>query len=327
VLRQAQRLLAVGPGALRLLVYLGAADRLIGLEEMERRPLGGSTYRLALPAGLDRLPSGGPGGPGRLPDPELVLALAPDLLVAVALEDQPLATLAQRSGVPVLPVSYGTTGGLVLETFFESLGALGAALGRDARAAELTAFLRDSIAELARRTAGIQPQAAAYIGGISLQGAQGIGSTQAEHPPLAWAGVRNLAAGLGPRGHFFLDREQLLALDPPVLFVDGGGLPGILAGLDKERDFYARLRAVREGRVYLTLPFNAYNTNVENALVNAWAMACLLYPQACADLDLNRLASGIMIAFLGRDPLPEYAALGYGLGRLDLPVGRWTPLS
>jgi iron complex transport system substrate-binding protein len=116
--RQAQRLLAVGPGALRLLVYLGAADRLIGLEEMERRPLGGSTYRLALPAGLDRLPSGGPGGPGRLPDPELVLALAPDLLVAVALEDQPLAALAQRSGVPVLPVSYGTTGGLVLETFF-----------------------------------------------------------------------------------------------------------------------------------------------------------------------------------------------------------------
>jgi iron complex transport system substrate-binding protein len=191
----------------------------------------------------------------------------------------------------------------------------------------LTAFLRDSIAELARRTAGIQPQAAAYIGGISLQGAQGIGSTQAEHPPLAWAGVRNLAAGLGPRGHFFLDREQLLALDPPVLFIDGGGLPGILAGLDKERDFYARLRAVREGRVYLTLPFNAYNTNVENALVNAWAMACLLYPQACADLDLNRLASGIMTAFLGRDPLPEYAALGYGLGRLDLPAGRWTPLS
>lgn len=169
-------------------------------------------------------------------------------------------------------------------------------------------------------------QAAAYIGGISLQGAQGLGSTQAGHPPLAWAGARNPADGLGPQGHFFIDRERLLAWDPPALFVDGGGLPGILASLDQDRDLYGRLTAVRTGRVYLTLPFNAYNTNVENALVNAWAMAYWLYPEALGDLDLKGVAGGIMTAFLGRDVLDDYAALGFGLGRLDLLAGRWSPL-
>ena len=341
-----------------MLVYLDAVERLVGLEDMERRPLRASTYRFALPADIASLPVAGPGGPGRLPDPELLLTLRPDLLVTVGLDDQQLAVLRRRTGVEVLALSYGALGALDVTDFSASLTRLGSALGLSARAAALIGFFEDSLADLNQRVQRVldadadgdgdgdangdaegeadggadvnaaadseQPQAA-YLGGISLSGAQGIGSTQAGHRPLRWAGAHNLADEVGPNGHMFLDREQLLAWDPPVLFVDASGLPGILAGLPGDADFYQRLRAVRDGRVYLTLPFNAYNTNVENALVNAWFIARALYPAALADVDLAEQAAAIFTVFLGRDLLAEVRAAGYGPGRIDLLAGTWTP--
>lgn len=323
----ARRLLAIGPGALRLLTYLGATDLLVGLEDLERRPLSAATYRLALPPGLARLPAAGPGGPGKLPELELVLGLRPDLIATVALDGQQLRSLTERAGIPVLPLSYGDTGILCEADFADSLRALGQAVGREARAATLIELFAGSLADLGRRVAPTPaPKPAAYVGGVSMQGTHGIGSTQSGHRPLAWAGADNLADRAGPAGHLFLDREQLLAWDPPVLFVDGGGLPGIRTEYARDPDFYRRLQAVRTDRVYLLLPFNAYNTNVENALANAWAIAKVLHPEALAEVDVQALAGRIMTGFLGIDPMPALARNGYGLGRLDLASGRWTPL-
>jgi len=322
----AERVLAVGPGALRLLTYLGAAEHLVGLEDMERRPLSTSSYRYALPPGLADLPSIGPGGPGRLPDLEQLLALRPDLVATVTLDGQQLQALRERAGLRVLPLSYGDTGLLRIDDLLTSLRALAAALGREARAEQLAGFLTANLAELRERLADATP-AAAYLGGVSLQGAHGLTSTQSGHLPLVWAGADNLADRAGPAGHFFIDREQLLLWDPPTLFIDGGGLAGVLTEYAGNPGFYQRLQAVREGRVYLTLPFNAYNTNVENALANAWMMARVLHPAALADLDVQARAGAIMRTFLGADVMPALARNGLGLGRLDLETGQWTPLS
>lgn len=322
----AKRVVAIGPGALRMMVYLDATDRLVGSEDIEHRPLASSTYRLALPERVLALPSLGPGGAGRLPDLEQLLTLAPDLAVSVSLDSQQVDALGRRAGIPVLSLSYGDTGILREDTIADSLRRLGSALGRERRAAELVAFFDASIAELRRRVEGL-PTVPAYLGGVSLTGAHGITSTQADHRPLAWAGANNLADQVGRTGHLFLDREQLLAWDPSVLFVDGGGLPGIVAEYARDPAFYQRLRAVREGGVYLTLPFNAYNTNVENALANAWFMAKVLHPDALAEVAVEAKTGEIFRAFLGVDLLPELARLGYGQGRLDLASGRWTPLT
>ncbi|NKN32337.1 ABC transporter substrate-binding protein [Marichromatium bheemlicum] len=322
----AQRLLAIGSGALRLLTYLGAVERLVGIEDVERRALTTSSYRYALPASIQRLPSIGPGGPGRMPDLEQVLRLQPDLIAAATLDDQQRLTLRQRTGVALMPLSYGDTGILRIDDLLTSLRLLGAALGRERRAAELTTTLTDELAMLRQRVAH-RPPVAAYLGGVSMQGSHGLTSTQSAHRPLRWAGAHNLADRAGPDGHLFIDREQLLFWDPPVLFIDGAGLAGILTEYAKDPGLYRQLRAVRDGQVWLTLPFNAYNTNVENALVNAWMMAKVLHPEALADIDIGARASAIMRAFLGTDIMPALAEHGYGLGRLDLEQGRWTPLS
>lgn len=324
--RTAKRVVALGPGAMRLLVYLGATELLVGCEDAERQAFIGSTYRLVLPRRVLQLPSLGPGGPGRLPDLEQLLALAPDLAVSVTLDGQQVQALQRRAGIPVLSLNYGDTGILLEGSIADSLRRLGAAVGREGRAAELVTYLHASIAELGRLVRGA-PVLPAYLGGISLSGTHGLTSTQAGHRPLVWAGVRNLADDSGRKGHFFLDREQLLAWDPPVLFVDGGGLSGVLAEYARERTFYQRLQAVRQGQVYLTLPFNAYNSNLENALANAWFMAKVLHPGPLARVDSRAKTAEIMRAFLGVDVSGELSRLGYGQGRLDLATGRWVPLA
>lgn len=327
----ARRLVAIGPGALRFVTYLGAEDQLVALEDVERKPMSGSSYRLALGQrrpGLNTLPSLGPGGPGRLPDPELLLAARAELAVTVTLDGQQQQTLRERAGLQVLALGYGDTGVLQEDVVLGSIQKLGDALGRQLRARALAGFIRGSLADLKARVGALAP-APAYLGGVSLSGGQALTSTQARHAPLVWAAASSLAdtGGASVRSaHLFIDREQLLAWDPPVIFVDGGGLAMLLASHAKDPSFHNRLRAVRERRLYLTLPYNAYNTNVEHSLINAWFIAKLLHPAALADVDFRRRQAEIFDAFLGRDVSDGLAQQGLGCGRLDLASGQWTPL-
>ena len=64
--KNVERVVAAGPGALRIIVYLNATDMVVGVEDFEKQHPGGRPYIIAHPE-LKELPSIGPGGPGKLP--------------------------------------------------------------------------------------------------------------------------------------------------------------------------------------------------------------------------------------------------------------------
>ncbi len=323
------RVVALGPGALRLLAYLDATDGLCAIEAMEQRGPSGRPYTFMLGELSETLPVIGPGGVGRLPDLERLLMVKPDLAVAVTLDEQQLRMLEQRAGIPVLLLSYGDIGELQLPVFADSLRRLAEPLGRQARAEALIDAIEASLAELATRVADADP-VPAYIGGISLKGQQGLASTQAGHLPLRWAGADNLADRIAESGHRFIDLEQLLAWNPPVLFIDGGGLPAVLKEVAINPGLFAALDAVQRGQVFATLPFNAYNTNVEHALINAWFMASRLYPEQFPAFDPVAKADAIYRDFYGEPLYARLRAEGQesqpGFARVDLLTGEVDPL-
>jgi iron complex transport system substrate-binding protein len=323
------RLVALGPGALRLLVYLNATDGLCAIEAMEQRGPSGRPYTFMLGDLSDRLPVIGPGGVGRLPDLERLLTVEPDLAVAVTLDEQQVRMLEQRADIPVLLLSYGDIGELQLPVFSESLRRLAEPLGRQARAEALLATIDASLAELAMRVADVEP-VLAYIGGISLKGQQGLASTQAGHLPLRWAGADNLADRISESGHRFIDLEQLLAWNPPVLFIDGGGLPAVLQEVAISPGLFTALDAVQRGQVFATLPFNSYNTNVEHALINAWFIASRLYPEQFPAFDSVAKANAIYRDFYGEPLYARLRADGQGsqpgFARVDLITGEVYPV-
>lgn len=322
-----RRVVCLTPGSLRLIVYLQAQDLVVGVEGIEKSGSAGRPYRMAHPFLAD-LPLVGPGGPTSInakPDLEPIVAVKPDVLF-VTYMDRAVADEVQRlSGIPVVLLSYGKFASFD-EEILDSLGVAGTVLGREGRAETLRRFVKDLREDIESRSADVpesrRPQA--YVGGVGYKGAYGLESTELHYVPFLWNGVTHAAATVKSRlgGHLFLDREQLLSLNPEVIFIDGGGQHLVKEDSRKHPSFYAQLKAVQERRLYRLFPFNAYATNVESALVDAVTVGKVLYPERFADVDLRRKADEIYTVFVGRSVYAEMEKLYGPLGEvvdLDLP--------
>jgi len=326
-----RRIVAAGPGALRLVCYLEAADRVVGVETFDKKPSAGRSYQLAHPA-MAALPAIGPGGPAQInrdPDLEAILRLAPDILFVTFMEPARAEALQKRLGIPVVVLTYARTGaGSFDGALSESLRLAGKILGKEARAEAVVAFIARAQQELQTRTEPVADAAKprVYVGGISLKGSQGIESTDADYLPLAWVKARNLAREASPGGHRFINREQLLAWNPDVLFLDAGGLTLIARDYRRKPDFYRHLAAVRQKRTHVLYPFNNYATNIETAIAAAWTVGKILYPNRFADVDLAEKSDAIYRFFLGK-PLAGEMRKSFGdMGRVvDLETGNTAP--
>lgn len=293
-----QRIIPLG-GAARFVVYLQAFDLVVGVEAMEVRqpPSAGRPYNLAIRDRAIKLPVVGEGRQKPV-NPEAIMALRPDLLITAEADRSRADHLARLTGVPVLALDYGGMGVVDPDKVRQSLLLLGTALNRQARAVGLVAALAGHQRDFDRRMRGIRPQAA-YVGAISQRGPHGITSTDADYLPFLATGSINLARQLGKRGHAYIDKEQLLVWNPPVILVDSSGLQLVREDYQRHRAFYDRLAAVQNNQVYQTLPYNNYHTNLELALANSWYIGRLLYPSRFADINPALKTDEICRTFVG----------------------------
>ena len=301
--KKVERVIALGPGALRFVAYLGSVDKVVGIEDMEKRMVKDPyvrPYAHILDEAFFRLPVVGPGGPGKLPDFESVMLCRPDAIITVTMDKTQANNLQSKTGVPVVCLSYGELGEW-REEAQESLTLLGDILGCEQRAKELNAYIASLQRELYDRTGalGADDLRAAYFGGISFKGAHGLTSTEAGYPPAEMVKAVNVANGLGKQGHLFVDREQILVWNPDVIFVDIGSKTILEQDFNEHRDFYRLLKATQNRKVFSLLPYNYYNTNIELALLNACFIGKCLYPQQFKDLDIRATAREIFGEFLG----------------------------
>ncbi len=313
-----QRVIAIGPGALRFVAYLGAINRVVGIEDMEKRMVKNPWFRPyahTLDEAFFRLPVVGPGGPGKLPDFESLILCKPDVIVTVMMDTAQVNNLQAKTGVPVVCLSYGALGAW-REEAHASLTLLGEILGREQRAAELNAYIANLQRELNERTRalGTNSMPAAYFGGISFKGSHGLTSTESGYPPADMVNVVNLANRLGKKGHLFVDKEQILVWNPDVIFVDIGSQTILKQDFNDHRNFYRLLKAARTQNVFALLPYNYYNTNIELALINACYIGKCLYPDRFKDLDIQTKAREILYEFLGKRvtaDIPAYRAITF----------------
>ncbi len=295
------RVAAIGPGALRLVCYTGAAEKVVGVEAMEKQWGTGRPYILAYPQLLD-LPVIGQGGPDSSPDPEALLNAGPEVIFAAYLLDASKANeLQEKTGIPVVVLSYGQLGTFD-EELMESIRLIGEITGNRERGDEVINYIRNCQEDLNQRTSRIPAdrKPSVYAGGIGMKGAHGIESTQAKFPPFMAINARNVVDEAGIKGwSVMIDKEQLLKWDPDVLFIDESGLKLVLEDYAKNPGFYNSLKAVRNGKVYGYLPYNYYTTNVDTAIGDAYFMGSVLYPEAFMDVDPKAKADEIYAFLLG----------------------------
>lgn len=302
----------VGVGALRYTCYLGAQDRIVGVEDYEKEATVDRLYNLVNFERFSALPAiGGNGEPWH----EEIINVAPQIIVLSEIAGVDADDLQNKTGIPV--VCMAGSDSLLDGKAYDTIALLGETFGMTERAAELTEYLRANEAELKERGSKGE-QLTAYVGGVAFKGYHGLEWTEAGYGPLALLGAENLADSLGQNGAFELDREQILAWDPDVIFVDYTGLPLVREDYAARQELYDSLTAVQEGRVYSQIPFRSFAVNLDTALADAWYAGCVLAPEGFADIDPEAKAREIFTELLGSDPYDKLKEAGYGFTTLSL---------
>lgn len=294
-------LVAIGPGALRLICYAGAVEQVAGVENFELQMPTGRPYRYANPQ-LINLPIIGQGGPDSSPDAEQLVSVSPDVIFVGYIADAAKADeLQAQTGIPVVVISQGP-----LATFdeevFESLALIGEITGKQNRADAVIAYIKSCLQDLDSRTKDIaeEEKPTVYAGALGMKGAHGIESTQANYPPFTAVNALNVVDGTGAKGSVMIEKEKLIAWNPDIIFIDQNGLSMVKEDYQLNPQIYDSLDAFKNGNVYGLIPFNFYTTNIDTAIADAYYVGKVLYPERFTDIDPAEKADEIYKSMLGR---------------------------
>jgi len=186
-----------GSGCLRLLTYLQAQERVVGVDSIETRRgrFDARPYAIANPQ-FKKMPVFGEFR--GFDDPERILALIPQPQVIFKTYSSQVGydpvELQQKTGIPVVVLNYGNFTVLRPE-LYKSLRIMGTILGREERSEEVISFFEETISDLDQRTADIpaEQRPAVYLGGVAFLGPHGFQSAEPAYPPFKFVYVRNLA--------------------------------------------------------------------------------------------------------------------------------------
>jgi iron complex transport system substrate-binding protein len=295
---QNEKIVAVGPGTLRLLTYMQLQDRLAGVERLELDFDVKAPYRRVLDKEfLSSLPIVAQGGPAKMPNSEAIIKANPDLIISSFLSKEQVQILQEKTGIPVIALSYGSNYGGTknadkLQAVKKSLQLLGTVFAKSQRANELVRFMDENEKLLSHLDIDIQ----AYIGGIGYKGAKGLTSTESNYPPFELLALKN-AVDLQKKGHSQIQIESLLIANPSYIFIDLLGKNIVMQELQKNMPIIKNTDAYKNRQIYWLYPYNFYNTNIENVYLNAYIIA----QKTGIELDIDAIKKEIYTKFLGAD--------------------------
>lgn len=308
------KIVCVGAGALRMYSYVGDLSILAGVEDIDNptaRANGSGVYFTNVPRPyydayaedyFDGLPSCGIGGPAnQRPEMEKLISCDPDLIISEYSAEY-AESMEEEVGCPVFNIAYGS------RTVFDnnvknSISKLGQILAKSDRATELVSYIEAAEADLNTRTASLDSSIKAYAGGIGNWGQTNYLATHFSFPLFSVNNVTNVLEGSGVEGvgqaSISLDAFASIAGEIDVMFLDAAGMANTLSLYQADSTIFDGVKAVTDGKVFLTMPYNAYYTNIETALMDAYYIGASVYPAAFTDIDIEEKSDEILEKFVG----------------------------
>ena len=320
------RVVCIGAGALRMYSYIGDVSDLCGVEDIDNISLqsrpkmfdqAARPYVIAYSEELSKLRSCGVGGPqAQTAEAEKILSCNPDIVISEYEDVQKEDALQAQLGVPVVTLRSGADG-VFADEFKSSMRLLGTVFAKEARAEELVSFIDKEQSEISGRTASVDEASkpAVYICGLGNWGTTNHLMTAQNYKPFEVAHIRNAVTGLSAKGIQAIEKEKFEAAgkNMDIMVIDAAAVKNIKPLLAEDKNLFESCKAWKNGDVYIQLPYNAYYTNYEIALINTWFLAKTVYPQLFADIDINAKMNEITEVFLGQK-LGE-KIMGFGVSR------------
>jgi iron complex transport system substrate-binding protein len=245
---------------------------------------------------------GGFGGPGRNFNPEVLLAVKPDMVItwpprSGALNPRVEQVLAS-AGIPYAGVKLDAMSDY--PAAYEFLGGL---LGRKERGKTLAAYFRSELKKLESFSARIpeKKRVSVYFA-EEMDGLTTVSANSVHGEAVALAGGRNVHRGesAGSRVKDHISIEQVLSYDPEVIIAQD---ESFFKGIYKDPR-WAGIRAVRNHRIYLIpdTPFDWMDRPPSFLrLMGAKWLASVLYPQS-AKIDIASETRKFYQLFFGVSP-------------------------
>ena len=320
-----KKVVCVGAGALRLYSYIGDMKLLSGVEDIDNpdkttmwkdvaRP-----YYMANMDLLKTLPSCGKGGPKfQSPEKEAILECNPDVIISEYEDVKVADDLSNETGVPVITMKMGSKG-CFDETLRNTFTTLGKAFGREDRAKTINDYIINIEKDISDRTKDIadEDKPSVYLAGLGNWGAKGLFDTASQYAPFTVAHISNIVDGkVAKPGQQAIEKELFESLGETMdkMILDASGLANIKTYFAEHQDVFDNVKAVQDGEVYLQMAYNAYYTNIELALMDAYYDASVVYPEAFKDVDLTAKYNEITKTFNGKELYNEIKAMGSSYG-------------
>jgi iron complex transport system substrate-binding protein len=328
-----KKVVCIGAGALRMYSYIGDAQLLAGVEDIDNTTLAerpkmfdsvARPYVLAFGETFNKLPSCGVGGPmAQAAEAEKILACEPDIVISEFEDVDKSNALQEQLGVPVITLSAGSKG-VFDEKFSGSMELLGKIFQQEDKAAKLVKFVADEKAAIEAKVANIADadKPSVYICGLGNWGTTNHLMTAENYISFQVAGVKNVVSGLGIQGIGPIEEEKFVELGEKmdIIIMDAAAVKNIKPLYAEDKTMFDTCKAWQNGEVYLEMAYNAYYTNYEIALINTWFIAKTVYPEQFADIDLTAKTNEVTKMFLGTELADEIFACPSsfgGYGKID----------
>ena len=309
-----QKVVCIGAGALRMYSYIGDVSLLSGVEDIDNTSLAerpkmfdsaARPYMLAFGEEFTKLPSCGVGGPNaQTAEAEKILSCDPDIVISEYEDVEKEDALQEQLGIPVITLKSGS-GGVFDENFFATLRMLGVIFGEEEKAEALVSFIEAERDEISRRTADVaeEEKPSVYICGLGNWGTTNHLMTAQNYISFNIANVKNVVSGLEKNGIQPIEEEKFVELgeDMDIMIMDAAAIKNIKPLYAETPDMFDTCKAWENGEVYLEMPYNAYYTNYEIALINTWFIAKTVYPDRFEDIDMNAKINEVTQMFQGQE--------------------------
>ena len=309
-----QKVVCIGAGALRMYSYIGDVSLLSGVEDIDNTSLSerpkmfdsaARPYMLAFGEEFTKLPSCGVGGPNaQTAEAEKILSCDPDIVISEYEDVEKEDALQEQLGIPVITLKSGS-GGVFDENFFATMRMLGVIFGEEEKAEALVHYILAERDEISRRTADIPEEAkpSVYICGLGNWGTTNHLMTAQNYISFNIANVKNAVSGLEKNGIQPIEEEKFVELgeNMDIMIMDAAAIKNIKPLYAETPDMFDTCKAWEKGEVYLEMPYNAYYTNYEIALINTWFIAKTVYPDRFEDIDMNAKINEVTQMFQGQE--------------------------
>ena len=301
----------------RVVTYAGAADRIVGLSDMEKEGAAGMPYAYVNHERFADLAGVQPGGPSGEYYDEALAALAPDLIFTIYGDMDALNTMQQKLGIPVIALAFQ---GVFSDSLYEAIQLVGEVMGTQEHADDVVDHMKAWQKDLNDRTKDIpdDQKPTVYAGAVSFRGGHGIEGTIANYPPFQAINAVNVVDETGEKGAVLIDKEKLVVWDPDILFLTPGNMHFVNDDYKLNPDLYNNLSAVKNGKVYSQVSYNYFYTNVELAIADAYYAGSVIYPEQFADVDFAAKAEEIFTVMLGQPYLEILEANGDFFGPITI---------